>query len=292
MLVPRFSQADEATPGLAFNHAISRVRLADEVLWIDTTDETTRFGLLPPGDPGRKVLVIDDETAELTTLPEPLASDHRLALSMEVALSGTPATGAIEARTTGFVDYRLRQAARGLADVARNTPLLAADLRPVAGAFSLDEQRSSDASDLERPFAWSATGSWTGVVATAPDGARWARAPFWIPDEWPDALNRRQSPLYLNDGYPLELDETVRFTGAAGLASPALPPPATGDGDAFRWQVEWSREGGTILARLRATLAHADLSDEQTRAFQRELRSLLEALAVGVRVADLGDDPA
>ena len=195
VLVPRFTQADEATPGLAFNHAISRVALAGEVLWIDTTDETTRFGLLPPGDPGRKVLVIEEGTAALTMLPEPLASDHRLELAMEVPLQGGPAAGRLEARTTGFVDYRLRQTARDLADVARNTPLIAVDHRPVAGQFSLAEQRSTDASDLGRTFEWSASGSWTGVVAAGPDGARSVRAPFWIPAEWEEALHRRRAPL-------------------------------------------------------------------------------------------------
>jgi hypothetical protein len=289
VLVPRFTQADEATPGLAFNHAISRVRLADETLWIDTTDETTRFGLLPPGDPGRKVLVIDETTAALTALPEPLAADHRLVLAIEVPLGGAP--GAIAARTTGFVDYRLRQTARGLADAARNTPILALEHAPVAGVFTLAEQRSSDATDLDRPFEWSATGAWTGVAAAAPDGARWILAPFWIPAEWPEALHRRHSPLHLNDGYPLELEETVRFTGA-GLSGHALPPPAAGHGDALRWSVAWTHEEGAIVARLRATLLHADLSDEGTRAFQRELRLLLEALATGVRVADRGDDSA
>jgi hypothetical protein len=289
VLVPRFTQADEATPGLAFNHAISRVRLADEVLWIDTTDETTRFGLLPPGDPGRKVLVIEEAAAALTTLPEPLAADHRLVLAIEVPLGGAPS--AIEARTTGFADYRLRQTVRDLAGGARNVPVLGVEHEPVAGVFTLAEQRSSDAADLERPFEWGATGSWTGVVAAAPDGARWVRAPFWIPAEWPEALHRRRSALHLNDGYPFELEETVRFT-AAGLSGHALPPPASGHGDALRWSLAWSAEGGAIVARLRVTLAHADLSDEGTRAFQRELRALLEALAVGVRVADRGDDSA
>ena len=54
VLVPRFSQAHEAVPGLAFNHAISRVRLGGETLWLDTTDDVCRFGMLPPGEAGRK----------------------------------------------------------------------------------------------------------------------------------------------------------------------------------------------------------------------------------------------
>jgi len=76
VLVPRFSQAHEAIPGLAFNHAISCVKLGAETLWADTTDDVCRFGLLPPGDPGRKVLVIDGQTSTLTQLPPPAAKER------------------------------------------------------------------------------------------------------------------------------------------------------------------------------------------------------------------------
>src|SRR5262249_22974961 len=48
VLVPRFSQARETLPGFAFNHAISRVTLDGKALWVDTTDDVCRFGLLPP----------------------------------------------------------------------------------------------------------------------------------------------------------------------------------------------------------------------------------------------------
>ena len=69
VLLPRFSQAYDNVPGLAFNHAISQVLLGGEPLWVDTTDDVCRFGLLPPGDPGRKVLVIDGKSSTLAQLP-------------------------------------------------------------------------------------------------------------------------------------------------------------------------------------------------------------------------------
>src|SRR5262249_51713041 len=76
VLVPRFSQALDAVPGLAFNHAISCVKVSDETLWVDTTDDVCRFGLLPPGDSGRNVLVIDGTSDKLTALPRPQAKDN------------------------------------------------------------------------------------------------------------------------------------------------------------------------------------------------------------------------
>src|SRR3984957_18259596 len=76
VLVPRFMQAYDALPGLAFNHAISRVTLTNETIWVDTTDDTCPFGLLPPGDPGRRVLVVDGQSKTLSQLPAPTADAH------------------------------------------------------------------------------------------------------------------------------------------------------------------------------------------------------------------------
>jgi len=80
VLVPRFGQARDDIPGLSFNHAISRVTLDGQPLWVDTTDDVCRFGMLPPGDPGRKVLVIDGQTTNLTQLPVPEPQQHPLEL--------------------------------------------------------------------------------------------------------------------------------------------------------------------------------------------------------------------
>ena len=88
VLVPRFSQAHEGIPGLSFNHAISRVTLGGETVWVDTTDDVCRFGMLPPGDPGRKVLVIDGGTNALTQLPAPDPREHVLKVRGEVDCSG------------------------------------------------------------------------------------------------------------------------------------------------------------------------------------------------------------
>ena len=44
--------------------------------------------MLPPGDPGRKVLVIDGQTNALTQLPAPDPREHVLKLRGEVDCSG------------------------------------------------------------------------------------------------------------------------------------------------------------------------------------------------------------
>src|ERR1700722_9169976 len=143
VLVPRFLQAYDALPGLAFNHAISRVTLTNETLetiWVDTTDDPCPFGLLPPGDPGRRVLVVDGQSKTLTQLPAPATDAHRLVLEGTVECEGEAWPIHLVVTGTGFCDYDLRAAARELGELRSTVPVLAVRFRPAAGAFAMTQQ--------------------------------------------------------------------------------------------------------------------------------------------------------
>ncbi|HSF41153.1 MAG TPA: DUF3857 domain-containing protein [Thermoanaerobaculia bacterium] len=280
VLVPRFTQADDAAPGVAFNHAISRVRLGDEMLFIDTTDDVARFGLLPPGDPGRKVLVVDGASRGLVELPAPDPANHKVTL--RTRLAETPDgnfSGSVEVKSSGYADYALRALARqGVA--AR--PVFAWEYRPAAGVFEMAGQTHTPPAALDRDFEWRADGAWAGLAAALPTGGRLLRAPFWLPAEWSEALHARRSPLYLNEGYPLTLDEEVEIAVAPGRKLAALPPVREGGGGPLAWKVEWVKSGPrTATARLRVELRSGELDSGQTVQFQRELRALLGALGEG-----------
>jgi hypothetical protein len=289
VLVPRFSQAHDAIPGLSFNHAISRVKLGDEVLWMDTTDDVCRFGMLPPGDSGRKVLVIGEQTERLTQLPLPDAKEHRLQVHAEVDCTTTnsalPAT--LHATAIGYPDYELRETAREAKEHRTSLPLLAARFRPVAGSFALEKQSASSVAALDEDFTWNAEGSFIGISDPAiqepknPTGVT-IRAPFWLPKEWDLALHHRQTMLFLSQGYPLTLEEELEFSLPAKLQVVALPSPAMNKARPLNWVVEWTKGEGKLKARLEATLARGELSLSETAAFQRQLRTLLTALAEGV----------
>ncbi len=284
VLVPRFSQAHEDLPGLSFNHAISRVTLTGQTLWVDTTDDVCRFGMLPPGDPGRKVLVIGGETNALTQLPAPEPRDHRLKLRGEVDCAG-PADGLpvnLSVTAQGYPDYELRNTARQAKDRALTQPLLAARFRSPAGSFALESQSSTSVAALNEDFEWHAAGVYVGLLSATGD-RRLLRAPFWVPREWEAALHRRQAPLYLNQGYPLTLEEEFELT-LPPEAQPAVLPGVSENGkEPLRWKVEWAKIGNDKLAaRMRAELARGELSPEETRLAQQQLRQLLAALAAGV----------
>ncbi len=288
VLVPRFKQAYDGIPGLAFNHAISRVRLQDETLWVDTTDDVCRFGMLPPGDAGRNVLVMDGQSATLTHLPAPELSEHRLKLRAEVDCSATadalPVT--LTAVGAGYSDYELREGARQKKEHAASLPLLATHFRLAAGAFALEKQSATAVAALDEDFTWRGEGNYIGIVSSKGQGET-LRAPFWLPKEWDAALHRRREALFLNQGYPLALEQEIEFKGIAKrLAEADLPKPGENHKEPLQWRVEWQKVGeDKVVVKLRAGLTRGDLSADDTPLFQSQLRSLLASLGRDVTVS-------
>ena len=286
VLVPRFSQAREALPGMAFNHAISRVKLGPEILWVDTTDDVCRFGMLPPGDHGRKVLVVGAEPKSLSDLPAAEPSKHRLEIEGVVTCGVDSVACPQTLRATGFgyPDYELRAAYRDSRENRVALPLLASKFRPIAGSFAMETQQATAVSALDQDFTWAAEGNCVGLVGQKAE-AWTVHSPFWLPKEWDYALHRRKTPLFLNQGYPLILTEKFEIRLPAKLAEVALPPSCENSDGPLRWRIGWARLGDdTLEAKLNAELQAGELSADQTAAFQHQLRSLLVALGDDARV--------
>jgi hypothetical protein len=287
VLVPRFADARPELPGLSFNHAISRVVLDGETIWVDTTDDICRFGILPPGDPGRNVLVIDAQTNALTQLPAPLPRDHRLTVRAEVNCANLSEALplALNAKASGFPDYALRAAARQTQGKGATLPVLTTQLRPFAGVLVLDHQTATPVSALDEDFSWKAEGSWLGGASTNGSGGV-LHCPFWLPADWELALHHRASPLFLSQGYPLLLEEEFEFSLPAGLEMRTMPTAMENKEPPLQWRIEWKKtENQKATAKFRAELERGDLSLSETIAFQAQLRSLFQALSVEAPLA-------
>ncbi len=217
VLVPRFSQAHEDLPGLSFNHAISQVNLGGETVWVDTTDDVCRFGMLPPGDPGRKVLVIDGRTQCADATAASRAERARAQGAWRSGLCRPAGRVAGEAGRYGVGVSRLRVAHRRRGK-RKNTPRRCLcwprSFALPRALLPWKPRSATSVAALNEDFAWHATGTCVGLCSTA-GGSRLLRAPFWLPKEWDLALHRRKAGLYLNQGYPLTLEEEFEF---------ALPP--------------------------------------------------------------------
>jgi Domain of Unknown Function with PDB structure (DUF3857)/Transglutaminase-like superfamily len=291
VLVPRFRQAYDALPGFAFNHAISRVTLTNETLWVDTTDDICRFGMLPPGDSGRKVLVIAERTNSLTRLPTPEPSRHKLTVRGEIdcthGLNELPAT--FEVVAFGYPDYELRESARGAKERGA-VPYLSARYRVSAGSFALEKQTATSVAALDQDFSWRAQGRLIGSLSKLPNDLTNSiraslRPSFWLPKEWDLALNQRKSALFLNQGYPLTLDEQLEFALPSGSRVARLPGPAANTQGPLTWTLAWTKsDDGRLRVVLHAELSTGELSAAETPSLQQQLRALITAVNAGTAV--------
>lgn len=287
VLVPRFAQAYEDLPGFAFNHAISEVQLNGKTLWIDSTDDVCRIGLLPPGDGGRKVLVVNDPANILTELPKPTAQDHRLTLAMTVHFSEPTSRVAdvqVVAQTKGYADYLLRASAKAAEAQAKIAPLLSGVFYPTSGFFQSHQQSATDVSDLGPTFSWKADGTWSGLVSQLPQSpTRMFRLPLWLPREWSTALIPRATPLHLNEGYPMEISQTCVLHLPKDVRNLKLPVAQHDDNQVLSWKLSWSQTTSSeIEAKLELSLLKADLDSAATQVFQASCRHLQDTLQDGL----------
>ena len=287
VLVPRFAQAYADLPGFAFNHAISQVQLNGQVLWIDSTDDVCRIGLLPPGDPGRKVLVVNDPTNTLAELPKAIARDHRLALQMAVNFpeaTDRVAQVQVAAQTAGYPDYMLRASAKSWDAQAKIAPLLSGMFYPTSGQFQARAQSGTDVSDLSQDFSWKADGPWSGLISQLPQSPiRLLRLPCWLPKEWPTALLPRTTPLHLNEGYPMEISQACVIHLPVGAHDLKLPEPQHEDNPVLSWKLSWSQPSPSeVDVRLDLSLLEADLNTAATQSFQASCRHLQDTLQDGL----------
>jgi hypothetical protein len=237
------------------------------------------------------VLVVDGAATGLTDLPPPEPRGHRIELRGTVALAddpARPAAGTLEARAAGYPDYALRSALRGIGPDDTTRPVLGEEYRAAAGVFALEAQQSTAAGALDRDFTWTARGSWSGLAAEGPGRGLTVRAPFWLPREWEAALHPRRSPLFLNQGYPLTLEETYRIAPPPGSARPSLPRARVSEAGPLRYAVRWSEDAGAVVASLSVEVGRGELVEADTAPFQAQLRGLLAALAEG---ATFGAEP-
>ncbi len=284
VLVPRFSQADPSVPGLAFNHAISRVELPEGPMWLDSTDDVCPFGMLPPGDSGRNVLVVGGED-KLARLPDPNPADHRIDLEFSVDLQNQLAAKAnLSAR--GFAGYHLRTSSRQIDQKNGTLPLLsAAGLVFTSGILVTEHESHTSASQLDGDFKWQADGRWTGLATMAPGRKdQLISAPFVIPESWKLSLQARTRELFFDSGYPLVLKEVIRFRKGNRPAQAALPPLSEETEGPLRWRLAWKQDESTITADLQVELPKGRIDGAQVARFQRDFARLGEALATPVSI--------
>ena len=138
---------------------------------------------------------------------------------------------------------------------------------------------------LNEDFTWQRRGDVRGAVLDGGDGGCCGRR-FGCPKSGTWRCIAGKAGLYLNQGYPLTLEEEFEFTLPAKAQPAALPGVSENNTAPLRWRVEWTKIGDDkLVARLRAELARGELTAAETPVLQKQLRELLAALAAGASLS-------
>ncbi len=237
VLLNRGSATDVTFPSWQFNHAICFVPRAPDAgqpddLWLDSTDSVTPFGSVPPGDYGRAGLVFGPDKADFKTVANVKGTVSEVRDTWELTQNEKGGwQGNFHRTTTGLADDGLRRAFRGLTPVQRGARLygMLTDLWP-GGDFT--QGAVSDVSTLRDGVELHAEVTAAGVdlPRVQPSGLEIFGSPT------------RDRPLWLNDGQPMTLSQTVQLRYAAPDKVPTpLPSPRHTEVGGQKMSVTWER---------------------------------------------------
>ncbi len=270
VLLNRTSSTDRSFPGFQFNHALAFFPEIDGGLWLDTTDEITAFGQLPPGDVGRDGLIMTGpQSPRFAVVPVPPAQATQLREHLELDPTGA-SPSRLTLATQGLSDYTLRSALRGL--TGRQADLFFRQrLGELVPGATLRDYTVSDLDRLDLPVRVTCT--FDLLPGAGAELVRHTPLPLQLLDTV--AAPGRTLPLVINDGQPFFLEQAVDVAGgstAAAKTSDLAAPGATGS-------VAVSTNGKSLTRVLQVnmtqpTVAAADYPAFRTFVQQLELHVL------------------
>ncbi|MFA7345167.1 MAG: transglutaminase domain-containing protein [Terrimicrobiaceae bacterium] len=267
VLLNRGAATDVSFPSWQFNHAIAFVAKAPDAgqpedLWLDATDSVTPFGFVPPGDYGRDGLVLGKDTADFRKVAGPATMSSEVRNEWDLVQEGRGWKGGFHRVATGIAEDGLRRVFRGLTPEQRKSLLyqMLAELWP-AGDF--DRASIRNVGELGASVELRAE-------ATAPPGELPHPGAPGLENFNPPTRNR---PLWLNDGQPLTLLQTVRLHYKDG-APETLPPPLQTEVAGEKFLVVWERnDPGTLTRTARLELAQPIVKEFDYADMRRAIRN-------------------
>lgn len=242
VLLNRCAATDVNFPSWQFNHAIAFVAKAPDAgqpddLWLDSTDGVTPFGFVPPGDYGRDGLVFGKEKTEFKKVSGGSATISEVRDEWDLQQDEHGLRGGFHRVATGLADDNLRRVFRGLTPNQRGVQLykILAELWP-DGDFAKGtvSDVSAQGTDVELRAETTAPAGDLPRIGTA--GLEIFSAPA------------RSRALWLNDGQPLALTQTVRLRYADG-APEKLPASLQTEVAGEKLSIVWERTGEHAVTR-------------------------------------------
>lgn len=279
-LVNRGSSTDRDFPGWQFNHAIAFVPAdkragQEEDWWLDSTDVTTPFGFVPPGDIGRQALVFDGEKAEFreVTLPGGQVTGIVDEWTLHEEADGSW-TGKLRRTFTGLADYMIRQQLRMWSPKQRDY-FLSKMLTEASSETEFSKMEVRNAEDLSIPVVVECDVLAINAVPKAP-----------FPFEDALAPRERDRPLVINDGQPWhfrqKLTLTYRSVPAArkqvSNASPKWVQPTGVEANKFSLKTDW-KTPITVTRIAELEINQPRISSDDYAIFRNRIRTFTHLLS-------------
>jgi len=234
-LVNRGSSTDPDFPGWQFNHAIAFAPAASDQgqpldLWLDSTDTTTPFGALPPGDTGRSALLFEKESAAFRTVQ---TSNTTL---MRDTWEFTQETGRVAVHfnglRTGLADDNTRKLLRSCSPEQRAFRIHST-LAEMLPGFDFTDLQNSNLSDLATPVTLQAKTLITRSEVIPSPKPSFAFAELFL-------LSQRNRPLWVNEGQSLRYERILRYPRGDG-AGAKFPNPFESEVAGWKFSIhyEW-----------------------------------------------------
>lgn len=273
VLINRGSSTDPDFPGWQFNHAIAYLPPPDgtgDGTWLDSTDPSTPYGSVAPGNIYRQALVFEtDGKAEFKEVKPRGDALGRMEEEWTFAPEAPGRwTGDVTVIWRGPLAHGSRAAFGDMRPLTRRlqvNALLGASL-PLADFTAV---ATTDPYDLEQPLEL------TAKVATALP--RWPGAPEQLLA--PFAAPTRPRALELFDSQPMHFRQVVTVTPPAGAAAFELPEPfeQSLDGQIFTIRYR-AAEGGKIERVAECRFDRPRISAEQYPDVRKAVRDWAHAL--------------
>ncbi len=207
-LVARARPFDETFPGFQFNHAVAVIPKKNELFWLDATDESCPFGMLPPGDVGQKALVFDEKREIFQTIDAfhpNYDSTVKCDLELELREGSAMARGKVKIHFAGYPDYQWRSLLHhGNPSEAKRT--LAYHLTSCWPGTTIEAIRFEEPDSLNKPL----DAEIDLAIPVLDQEANCIRPPGPL-FPWTNELDpwERKSSQQLNHGYPMKLEQNM-----------------------------------------------------------------------------------
>jgi transglutaminase-like putative cysteine protease/tetratricopeptide (TPR) repeat protein len=270
------ADVDPELPGFNdFDHAIVAVS-GNPTLWIDTTNELSRAGELPPGDSGRLALIAEANSTGLVRTPELRPAANRVVETRTIHLAEQGAARIVElSEATGALDQELRGIVMESAE--QNREALLPYVRNMYNAEELTAVKHPDPFDLQLPFRIELDAAKCRVGFTSSKEAVAWLSPSLLLDRFPGALSGvpdeeekkpkpRRSPFRIP--LPFEAVWRYRIVPPAGYEALPLPPRLEKKIGPVVLTGELRLEGKDVVGEIRCDSGPLVWSPEEVEAFR------------------------